>query len=76
MLTMLRNKGVTSEQLFIVGLFSIAFTAVSWLISKAAHEDTARADRWGIFVGEWAPTFIALGVALRVDEDRNPKDTK
>jgi hypothetical protein len=30
--------------------------------------DTDRADRWGLFVGEWAPTFFALGVALRIEE--------
>ncbi|GHE25784.1 hypothetical protein GCM10018781_77660 [Kitasatospora indigofera] len=23
-----------------------------------------RADRWGIYVGEWAPTFFGLGLAL------------
>ncbi|WP_199810092.1 hypothetical protein [Streptomyces vinaceus] len=31
---------------------------------KAEAAGTARADRWGIFVGEWAPTFFALGLAL------------
>jgi hypothetical protein len=27
-----------------------------------------RADRWGIFVGEWAPTFFALATAMRIEE--------
>jgi hypothetical protein len=31
----------------------------TWLIGPAA-----RTDRWGIFAGEWAPTFFGLGVAL------------
>ncbi|MGW1438655.1 hypothetical protein ACWD7M_25845 [Streptomyces griseus] len=31
---------------------------------KVEPAGTARADRWGIFVGEWAPTFFALGLAL------------
>ena len=30
--------------------------------------DKAQSDRWGIFVGHWAPTFFALGVALKLEE--------
>lgn len=26
--------------------------------------------RWGLFVGEWAPTFIALGLAMQLSEKR------
>jgi hypothetical protein len=26
------------------------------------------ADRWGIYVGLWAPTFMALGNAIKADE--------
>ncbi|WP_240487085.1 hypothetical protein [Actinomadura flavalba] len=46
---------------------SVALAFGSWVVSKGA-EDQARADRWGIFVGEWAPTFFALGTALRLEE--------
>ena len=31
--------------------------------------DKAQSDRWGIFIGHWAPTFFALGVALRLEEE-------
>ncbi|WP_071659853.1 hypothetical protein [Streptomyces humi] len=31
---------------------------------KAEQASIERADRWGIFAGEWAPTFIGLGLAL------------
>ncbi|MFJ5085409.1 hypothetical protein [Streptomyces sp. NPDC088706] len=30
----------------------------------AEAQGVDRADRWGIFVGEWAPTFFGLGLAL------------
>ncbi|MFF4902901.1 hypothetical protein [Streptomyces sp. NPDC001068] len=40
-------------------------SSTSWLTSlKAEQAGIERADRWGIFVGEWAPTFIGLGLAL------------
>jgi hypothetical protein len=35
---------------------------------RAEEAGIDRADRWGIFIGEWAPTFFALGVGLRLDE--------
>ena len=33
-----------------------------------AEDSCAHADRWGLFVGEWAPTFFAIGIALRLEE--------
>jgi hypothetical protein len=41
-------------------------TVAAWALSLKAEPGTgvARADRWGIFVGEWAPTFFGLGIAL------------
>lgn len=33
-----------------------------------------RADRWGIFVGEWAPTFMALGNGLRSYEHEDKEE--
>ncbi|MBA8825167.1 hypothetical protein FHX42_002518 [Saccharopolyspora lacisalsi] len=73
MLTMLRQKGVTSDHMFAAGLGSIALSVIVWAVSLNASEPTSRADRWGIFVGEWAPSFFALGVGLRIDENQNPK---
>ncbi|KID28446.1 hypothetical protein JD82_02179 [Prauserella rugosa] len=73
MLTMLRNKGIRSEHMFAAGMASIGLSVLSWAASMNAAESTARADRWGIFVGEWAPSFFALGVALRIDENESGK---
>lgn len=76
MLSMLRKWGVTSDRMFAAGVGSIALSVISWSLSINASESTARADRWGIFVGEWAPTFFALGTALRIDENQNPKGSR
>ena len=69
MIAKLSELGVTSEMAYTAGTVSIGLTVLSWLVSKKTEEGgTERADRWGIFVGEWAPTFFALGVALRLEE--------
>ncbi|MDK1474598.1 hypothetical protein QNO07_14405 [Streptomyces sp. 549] len=60
----LSDSGVRSEHAYTAGLASIGLSVVSWAVSAKA-ETTDRADRWGIFVGEWAPTFFCLGLALR-----------
>ncbi|MFC9975575.1 hypothetical protein ACFVH6_32255 [Spirillospora sp. NPDC127200] len=69
MLNALRKKGLSSHMMYTMGFGSIGLTLVSWLMSKkmeAAGID--RADRWGLFIGEWAPTFFALGTAMRLEE--------
>lgn len=41
----------------------------SYFTSRNKTGDSkAQSDRWGIFVGHWAPTFFALGNALKLDE--------
>lgn len=56
-----------SEHAYAAGFVSIGLTVASWMVSRKA-EGADRADRWGIFVGEWAPTFFCLGVALAMYE--------
>jgi len=69
MLVKLRDMGVTSDMLFAAGMVSIGASFLSWVMSKKAEEaGIDRADRWGIFIGEWAPTFFTLGIGLRLDE--------
>ncbi|MEU9382868.1 hypothetical protein AB0D38_18630 [Streptomyces sp. NPDC048279] len=61
----LHDMGIRSEHAYLAGITSIGLSALSWLTSlKAEQAGIERADRWGIFVGEWAPTFIGLGLAL------------
>lgn len=69
MIEKLRAKGLTSDMMFTAGFVSIGLSVITWATSRKA-EHTARADRWGIFVGQWAPTFFALGTAMRLDEKR------
>ncbi|HYZ07374.1 MAG TPA: hypothetical protein VE709_02030 [Pseudonocardiaceae bacterium] len=69
MLTTLRQTGVTSDMMFAAGMLSIGASFLSWVSSKKAEAaGIDRADRWGIFIGEWAPTFFTLGIGLRLDE--------
>lgn len=71
MIAKLSELGVTSEMAYAAGIASIGASVLSWAVSKK-KEDAGidRADRWGLFVGEWAPTFFALGVALRLEENK------
>ncbi|MER7076911.1 hypothetical protein [Saccharopolyspora kobensis] len=71
MLRKLSDAGLTSDMLFAAGFASIGLSVLSWAVSqRGENKGVDRADRWGIFVGEWAPTFFALGVGLRLEEDK------
>ncbi|MET9437853.1 hypothetical protein [Streptomyces sp. NPDC006551] len=63
---MLHQKGVRSEHAYMAAFVSIGLSIATWATSLNAEPGAgvARADRWGIFVGEWAPTFFGLGLAL------------
>ncbi|GGQ40715.1 hypothetical protein ACFFKE_04555 [Streptomyces mutabilis] len=66
MVEKMHEMGVRSEHAYTAAFASIGLTVAAWAVSLAAERGTglARADRWGIFVGEWAPTFFGLGLAL------------
>ncbi|MER7760717.1 hypothetical protein [Streptomyces sp. NPDC097619] len=70
----LHDAGLRSEHAYLAAVGSIGLSLASWLASNR-REDLERADRWGIFVGEWAPTFFALGLALaNYERDGNATD--
>jgi hypothetical protein len=71
MLRLMRRAGITSDMMYIAGFGSIVAAFASWAMSLRAEEHAGidRADRWGIFIGEWAPTFFALGTAMRMEEE-------
>jgi hypothetical protein len=70
MIRILRKAGVSSSMLYTAGLASIGLSIASWFTSRNLEsKGIARADRWGIFVGQWAPTFFALGNAMRLEEE-------
>jgi hypothetical protein len=65
----LHRAGFKSEWAYIGGFVSIGLSFAAWLGSRAKPgDDKAQSDRWGIFVGHWAPTFFALGIALKQEE--------
>jgi hypothetical protein len=72
MIKQLHGLGVRSEYAYIGGFASIVASYLSYFASRAKKgDDKAQSDRWGIFIGHWAPTFFALGVALRLEEQDN-----
>ena len=71
MIAKLSEMGATSEMAYCAGAASVGLAFLSWTVSKQKEKaGMDRADRWGIFVGQWAPTFFALGVALRLEEKK------
>lgn len=62
----LHDMGIRSEHAYMAAIGSIGFSIATWAGSLRAEPGAglARADRWGIFVGEWAPTLFGLGLAL------------
>ncbi|MET8573141.1 hypothetical protein [Streptomyces sp. NPDC004783] len=62
----MHDMGVRSEHAYIAAFASIGLTVVAWATSLKVEPgvNVDRADRWGLFVGEWAPTFFGLGLAL------------
>jgi hypothetical protein len=69
MIEKLHEAGLRSEHAYIAGFTSIGLSFLARATSlKAGKAGTDRADRWGIFVGQWAPTFFGLGNALRTYE--------
>ena len=67
----LSKLGVRSEHAYMAAFASIGLSVASWFMSKNKEQASlARADRWGIFVGTWAPTFFGLGNALKLNEEK------
>ena len=63
------DLGVQSKHAYWGGFASIVIALVAWLASQGKDSsDKAQSDRWGIFIGHWAPTFFALGIALKNEE--------
>ena len=63
----LRSTGVSSDVLHVAALASIFGSILTWRGAKAKG-DPAHAERLGIFVGLWAPTFFALAEAVQQQE--------
>jgi hypothetical protein len=45
---------------FPLGFVSIVISILVWMIQGGMSEDPAHGERFGIFIGLWAPTFFIL----------------
>lgn len=71
------EMGLHSEHAYTAAIGSVGLSIISWCVSRK-KKDTAldRADRWGIFVGQWAPTLFGLGLALSQYENKEADDRR
>ncbi|GAA4201753.1 hypothetical protein AB0C10_27695 [Microbispora amethystogenes] len=69
MIKTLHKIGLRSNMMYGAAFGSIGMSIASWILSnKYEQAGIERADRWALFVGEWAPTFFAMGIALQLEE--------
>lgn len=66
MIGMMRNWGLTSDLCYAAAAVSIGSSIVMWILSK--DEGQGHGERFGIFIGLWAPTFVGIGNALAARE--------
>lgn len=66
----MHNLGINSEVLQVMGFASIAASIATWRAAKKSG-DAAHAERFGIFIGLWAPTFFALASEVAVHEAKD-----
>ena len=72
MLKTIHDFGIRSEHAYNAALASVGLSFGSWAFTRI-FRSKPQADRWGLFVGEWAPTFFGLGLALSELEKREKK---
>ncbi|MDQ6719511.1 MAG: hypothetical protein M3003_01795 [Candidatus Dormibacteraeota bacterium] len=62
----LHRLGVPSDLAYGAGVVSIAGAIIAWAMRN--EKNAANAERLGIFIGLWAPTFMIIGNALQQQE--------
>ena len=65
MIKLLKKVGLSQDVMYVLGFASVGASIVVWNARKG--DDHAHAERFGIFVGLWAPTFFAIGNGLAAD---------
>lgn len=66
MIKLLNGVGISSDLAYGAAALSILGSIGIWAFYKS--DDKAHAERFGIFVGLWAPTFAILARALEETE--------
>jgi len=62
----LHRLGVPSDIAYGAGVLSILGATAAWAIRN--EKNAANAERLGIFIGLWAPTFMIIGNGLQQQE--------
>jgi hypothetical protein len=71
----MRQPGLTSDIANLAGVLSIGASVAAWALSRNfENAPGGKADRWGMYIGLWAPTFMALGSALKLGEVHSSMD--
>ena len=62
----LKDLGLTADMMYLLGFLSVIGSIFVWYSQGGvkAGEERASGERFGIFVGLWAPTFFAIGNGL------------
>ena len=55
-----------SKVFYYASLASVVLSIAAW--SLTGDVDSAHAERWGIFIGLWAPTLMGLSIHHKKDE--------
>ena len=64
MLSVVMKNKMLANVLFVLGFVSILASIGIWYVAK--EPDLAHGERFGIFVGLWAPTFFILSERFAV----------
>jgi hypothetical protein len=70
-LKLLHRLNVPSDVAYGMALASILGSIAIW--ARRNEKDPANAERLGIFIGLWAPTFMIIGNGLQVEEAQTPR---
>lgn len=68
MIRQIRKFGISSDTMYFASLASVLLSIGLWFLQRS--EDRSRAERFGIFVGLWAPTLMIMGKAVEDSELR------
>mgnify|MGYP006276255865 CR=1 FL=1 len=69
MLKLMRMIGMNSATMYLASFASIFLSIAVWFLQRG--DDRSHAERFGIFIGLWAPTLMILGRSLEEAERRD-----
>ena len=70
----LHDKGVRSQHAYAAAIVAVALSLFSWVFSRRTGKDGSDSGsgsgsgRWGLFIGQWAPTLLLVGLGLKHEE--------